>query len=165
MMKQMRRSVKLSDKEEDGVDIGAARNAFDALLFAAEGKDSLATENDTVGLYQRSAEFSDRHKRRKLAAVEALKQEARSSKSLSYYGFRAISSESTASATIKQRQDLDEKQLKLQLAISKMETKLKSRKVGRQIQNSKKNHRILYQLIQVSKCSPPDRHIHSAPLP
>lgn len=139
---------------EDEADVEPARNAFDKMMLAVQQKDPLATENRTVGLYQRASKFSDRHARRLRAEAKELQQEAKSCRSLSDYGFTKAPPETPATplskrAALRQRQEKENNDL--HLAIEAMEKKLKSKKEAPCMQGQTRiRHEAVLQFMRLS---------------
>ena len=127
---------------EDEADLEMARNAFNFMMSAAEGKDATATNNDTVGRYQRGPKFSERHERRKRSASNAVKRESKSCKTLDQYFVPQSATESEESTQATAYTDPKEQRYhQLYLAITDMKKKLKSR----EIRNTPRNQNLTCQ--------------------
>ena len=122
---------------EDEADLETVRNAFNAMMSAAEGNDATARENHTVGLYRRGPKFSERHERRKRAASNASKHAAKFCKTLDKYSFVPQSTAEITQPTqaAAYTDPKEQRHHQLCVAISDMKKKLKSKEVQKTWRN------------------------------
>jgi hypothetical protein len=115
---------------EDEADVDSARNAFERMLLAMQGKDPLASENLTVGLYQRRSKLSERQERRKRATAKQLSKAAESCKSLGKYGFVPQARPEPVAESSRERlrkKSWKAEERRLSLAVEDMQKKLRSK--------------------------------------